>query len=90
VPLDEVEIGLAAADGVLEGAGDDVRMLQTLIAKLNPLDRALMLLYLDGHSSQEIAEILGLTSTNVSTKLNRLKGRIQQAFDELSAVPEGE
>lgn len=42
-----------------------------------PLDRALLLLYLEEKSQREIAEILGLTETNVSTKIGRLKQRIR-------------
>ena len=32
-----------------------------------------MLLYLDGNSYQEIASVLGITETNVATKINRIK-----------------
>lgn len=43
------------------------------IAELAPLEKALMLLYLDGNSHREIGEVLGITEHNVATKLNRLK-----------------
>jgi RNA polymerase sigma factor (sigma-70 family) len=52
-------------------------VLNRIIARLDPLNRALMLLYLDEHSNAEIGEILGLTETNVSTRLSRLKQRIR-------------
>jgi RNA polymerase sigma-70 factor (ECF subfamily) len=39
------------------------------------LDRALLLLYLDDHSYRDIAAILGITETNVATKISRLKQR---------------
>ena len=52
-------------------------VLNRIIAQLDPLNRALMLLYLDEHSNAEIGEILGLTETNVSTRLSRLKQRIR-------------
>ena len=45
---------------------------------LDPLNRALLLLYLDDHSYSEIATILGITETNVATKLSRLKERLRQ------------
>ena len=51
--------------------------LHRVIASLDPLNRALMLLYLEERTSREIGEILGLSDTNVSTKLNRLKQRIR-------------
>ena len=55
--------------------------LRQVIEALDPLNRALMLLYLDEHSNHEIAEILGLTETNVSTKISRLKQTIRKHLD---------
>lgn len=62
-----------------EGA-ERVRLLEAFIARQAPLDRALLLLYLDERSQREIGEILGLSETNVSTKIGRLKQRLR---DEL-------
>lgn len=52
-------------------------ILNRIIARLDPLHRALMLLYLDEHSNAEVGEILGLTETNVSTRLSCLKQRVR-------------
>jgi RNA polymerase sigma-70 factor (ECF subfamily) len=57
--------------------GDRLRRLQAFIDRQPPLDRALLLLYLEDRSQREIAEILGITQTNVSTKISRLKQRIR-------------
>jgi RNA polymerase sigma-70 factor (ECF subfamily) len=57
------------------GALDPLRELEVLVAALAPLERALVGLYLDDLSYAEIADVLGLTETNVATKLNRLKAR---------------
>jgi RNA polymerase sigma-70 factor (ECF subfamily) len=59
-------------------------MLRQVITKCPPLDRALLLLYLDERSYREIAAVLGLTETNVATKLSRLKERLRQ---ELTTNP---
>lgn len=60
-------------------AGDErITFLQATIDKLDPLNRALMLLYLDERSYREIGEVLGITETNVATKINRLKQRIRK------------
>jgi RNA polymerase sigma-70 factor (ECF subfamily) len=53
-------------------------LLDRFIAQLDALNRALLLLYLDERSYREIAEILGISETNVSTKINRLKERVQR------------
>ena len=55
-----------------------VTMLRDVIMKCPPLDRALLLLYLDDRSYREIASVLGLTETNVATKLSRLKERLRK------------
>jgi RNA polymerase sigma-70 factor (ECF subfamily) len=47
------------------------------IACLGKLDKALVLLQLDGYSYDEISEIIGLTKTNVATKLNRIKLKLK-------------
>ena len=47
-----------------------------------PLNRALLLLYLDERSQREIADILGISETNVATKIGRLKQRIRNDMAE--------
>jgi RNA polymerase sigma-70 factor (ECF subfamily) len=56
----------------------DFESVNALIAGLNDFDRALVLLYLEGYSHAECAEILGISTTNVGTKLNRLKTRLRR------------
>ena len=84
VALDEVDIiDFAAADRVMGEAGDDVRLLQKLIARLDEMSRALLLLYLEGYSHTEIAEIVGISATNVGTRIHRLKNQLR---DDLNAA----
>lgn len=59
-----------------------VRELYRCIARLNPLDRALLILYLDERSQREIAEILGISESNVATKIGRLKARLRNDMSE--------
>jgi RNA polymerase sigma-70 factor, ECF subfamily len=58
-------------------ADDGVRALYRCIARLDPLNRALLMLYLDEKSQRDIAEILGISESNVATKIARLKLRIR-------------
>ena len=46
------------------------------IHRLKPLDRQIMLLYLEGEPASSIAEITGLSPANVATKIHRIKGAI--------------
>ena len=58
----------------------DGRIDGPVIDRLGPLDRALMLLYLDERSHREIAEVLGIGESNVATRLHRLRLRIAAQF----------
>ena len=71
---------LADGDGTDHERDQHIRLLQGFIRRQPPLERALLLLYLDDRPQREIAEILGITESNVSTKIGRLKQRIR---DEL-------
>jgi RNA polymerase sigma factor (sigma-70 family) len=57
---------------------DRLDRIRELIEQLEPLDRALMLLYLDDYSHAEIAAILGISESNVGTKVGRIKGRLKR------------
>ena len=69
-------------EGIVEAgeAPEEIQFLYQFIAGLDALNKALLLLYLDGNSYQEIADALGIRETNVATKLSRLKKIIQQEF----------
>ena len=61
-----------------DGEGEDrVALLYRIIATLNALDKAVILLWLEEKNYAEIAEITGLTSTNVGVRLNRIKNRLK-------------
>jgi RNA polymerase sigma factor (sigma-70 family) len=84
VPLDEIEHELADESAAPPDTDNRVEILQRLIAALAPLDRALVLLYLDDHSYREIASILGITETSVATKLSRLKQRVRRNMTQIT------
>ena len=56
--------------------------LHGLISRLRPLDRQLILLYLEQLDAASIAEITGLSATNVATKVRRIKQLLIQRFHE--------
>jgi len=56
--------------------------LRELLDQQNEADRALLLLYLEGHSLREIGEVLGISETNVSTRLHRLKQSLRQIVQQ--------
>lgn len=57
---------------------DNIKEMYRLIHQLKNLERAIVLLYLEEKSYQEIADITGLTLSNVATKLKRAKEKLKQ------------
>jgi RNA polymerase sigma-70 factor (ECF subfamily) len=47
------------------------------IDELNELNKAIILLYLDGNSHEEISDITGISKTNVGTRIGRIKEQIK-------------
>lgn len=64
---------------------ENLKRLQTCINGLKDLEKALMLLYLEGHSHKEIAGILGITVTNVATSIGRVKEKIKQKLNVIKS-----
>lgn len=79
VPLGD-EHAAVAVPAVDHDERDQIARLESVIARLDQLDRALLLLYLDDRSHRDIADILGIGESNVGTKLARLKQRIRARF----------
>lgn len=64
-------------------AYDDRReSLYAAIRELIPVDRAIVSLFLDDKSYEETAEILGMTKTNVATRLMRLKRTLMEKLSK--------
>ena len=62
--------------------GEDVQLLSSCIEDLGALEKALVLLYLDGNDHASIAEVFGISVSNVGTKLHRTKDRLRVALEE--------
>jgi RNA polymerase sigma-70 factor (ECF subfamily) len=73
---------LLEAANETESQSEDIRVLYQFIEGLDPLNKALVLLYLDGNNYQEIAEVVGISETNVATKISRLKSKMKQELGE--------
>ena len=58
----------------------DLEQLQTQLNLLSVIDKALISLLLEGLSMREIADIIGLTETNVKVKIHRIKEALKNQF----------
>ena len=57
----------------------DLDILYQCIDELNEINKAIILLYLDGNSHEEISEITGISKTNVGTRISRIKDQIKNS-----------
>ena len=57
---------------------ESLKLLLNAIYKLDEIDRSIMLLYLDEKSYDEIAEIIGISKSNVGVRINRAKASLKQ------------
>ena len=74
------EARLLEAAGETDNPPEDVQLLYRFIDGLDALNKALILLYLDEQSYREIADVLGISETNVATKINRLKNKMRHEY----------
>lgn len=75
--LPDANSGAQAAD-----RSQALNRLMALIQSLKPLDRHVILSYLEGLNAASIAEITGLSSGNVATKIHRIKSLLARQFQQ--------
>ncbi|CAN5535424.1 RNA polymerase sigma factor [soil metagenome] len=73
IDTSELPISIAMSDG-------DIELLNMVIRSLKDLDKAIVILFLEGYKNKEISQILDLTPTNVSTRLNRVRTEVKVKF----------
>lgn len=57
---------------------EQIKKLYSTIKKLSDIERGIIMLYLEGKSHEEIAEIIGFTVTNVGTRIGRIKKKLKK------------
>ncbi len=62
---------------------ENISLLYKFIERMNELDKALILLYLDDNKYREIADILGISETNVATKISRIKKSLKEQLQNV-------
>jgi RNA polymerase sigma-70 factor (ECF subfamily) len=77
-----LDFAFDVADETFDADAEPSRQLRALIDGLDEMSRALVLFYLEGFDHSEIADMLGTTSGNVATRLNRIKAKLQSRAKE--------
>ena len=75
---------MAAAEDAERAANRHMELerLWALIQQLKPLDRQIILLYLEGMDAAAIGEITGVSAGNIATKIHRIKNLMARRFQE--------
>lgn len=86
VSLEAVE-GMPGSDQIelATNRAQSLDRLSTLIQRLKPLDRQIIILYLEEVEAASISEITGLSAANVAMKVHRIKNILKRWFDEGSS-----
>jgi len=65
-------------------ADDHLELFQLIIQSLKDIDKAILVLYLEGYRNKEIAEIMKISPSNVATRINRIKNQLTKKFNNKS------
>ena len=80
IPIDEQVLNSRETDN---SADDEAwKLFKQQIDNLNLLDKAIVMLYFDNKSYDEIAEIIGISKSNVGTKLLRIKEKLKSQINK--------
>ncbi|HKI78484.1 MAG TPA: RNA polymerase sigma factor, partial [Ignavibacteriaceae bacterium] len=74
MPAEETEDNYAFSD-------ESLNLLYDAIRKLSEIDRAVIMLYLEEKSYQEIADIIGTNPNNIGVRVNRIKIKLKKVLD---------
>lgn len=74
LPAEETEDNYAFSD-------ESLNLLYAAIRKLSEIDRAIIMLYLEEKSYQEIADIIGTNPNNIGVRVQRIKMRLKKILD---------
>lgn len=80
LPIDLEVLNLPETD--LNDYEEKMHTLQRHIKDLNLFDKGILMLYLESKSHEEIAEIVGISKSNVGTKLSRIKEKLKQQISK--------
>lgn len=82
VSNDDYILKIADTSEIETPQNEQLQLLQQFINELKELDKAIMLLYLENNKYEEIADILGISKTNVATKISRIKQQLKKRFNK--------
>jgi RNA polymerase sigma factor (sigma-70 family) len=63
---------------------ESINMLHDAIQQLSRIEKAIIILYLEEKSYQEISDIMGISHSNVGVKINRIKSKLEKIIKNVN------
>jgi RNA polymerase sigma-70 factor (ECF subfamily) len=79
VPMPEKLVNISAHESQ---ENENLIRLRKFMNELKPLDKAILIMYLDENSHADIAQAMGVSTSNVGTKINRIKQQLKKKFNQ--------
>jgi RNA polymerase sigma-70 factor (ECF subfamily) len=67
----------------IDERNEDASLLFNAISQLSKVEKAIIMLYMDDCSYEEISEIIGVSVSNVGVKINRIKKKLREYLKDL-------
>lgn len=80
----EEAVFLVAEDDLAEESKSRTELLYRFINQLDAFSKAIIILYIEDNSYKDISEILGISETNVGTKIGRIKKQLKESFSQVN------
>lgn len=81
-PLSMLEFDIPDMSGISEEK-ENQNTLKLAIEKLTEIEKAVIMLYMDEKSYDQISEIIGISNSNVGVRLNRIKNKLSNLIKTL-------
>ena len=86
LPVSETEIDSVEIKSELSDVNEEEKLntLYTAIGRLPEIDKAIVILYLEDKSYEEMEDILGINTNNLRVKMNRIREKLRQLTKNIS------
>lgn len=78
--IKKVEVDITDSGSVEEAGFENSQWLNKMLKTLNPIDRSIMIMWLDDFTYEKIAEVMGMNKNTVATRLHRAKLKLQDVY----------
>jgi len=77
-PVFQSTVEFPESPEIIDNTEEQIQAMYKAIGTLSKIDKALVMLYLEDYSYDEIGNMLGITANNVAVKMNRIKSKLKE------------